>query len=219
MLWELLGEARMPPADHATTQVRTLRRFAHWIVLCQRTCGKTPRVSSVKNFWKFNVNVANWLRIIRSTSISDEGKPYAERSCCESDMSVPSELCPIHSTESNDSNEVSLSILVISVTISIVSAFALWVLCWDNWHTWGNFDFHFASTCSEECDTVSSYSRDGYRRVNLEELSILHFSRFDCQRSSESRTVSFRRCWVRITDLIKQYLAFYGVNNYCQWNW
>ena len=36
------------------------------------------------------------------------------------------------------------------------------------------------------------YERDGYQRVDLEELSSLQFSRFDCSRSKESMTVSFR---------------------------
>ena len=37
------------------------------------------------------------------------------------------------------------------------------------------------------------HALDGYARVDLEELSSMQFSRFDCKRSSESMTVSFRR--------------------------
>lgn len=60
--------------------------------------------------------------------------------------------------------------------------------CGHNWYTWGNPDFHTATN-----ENTPPHSRDGYERVDLEELSVLQFSRFDCQRSSESKTVSFRR--------------------------
>jgi hypothetical protein len=65
--------------------------------------------------------------------------------------------------------------------------------CGDNWHTWGNYDF-----CDEEQEVEQQpkvpYEHDGYKRVNLDKLSLLQFSRFDCKQSKESMTVSFRRC-------------------------
>ena len=64
--------------------------------------------------------------------------------------------------------------------------------CGDNWHTWGNYDF-----CDEEQEVEQQpkvpYESDCYRRVNLDKLSLLQFSRFDCKQSKESMTVSFRR--------------------------
>jgi len=64
--------------------------------------------------------------------------------------------------------------------------------CGHNWYTWGNQDF--ASEHDEdEKPKDAPYVLDGYKRVDLGELSNLQFSRFDCKRSSESKTVSFRR--------------------------
>ena len=61
--------------------------------------------------------------------------------------------------------------------------------CGDNWSTWGNPGFRLS-----ECeDDTPLYAQDGYERVDLDQLSSLQFSRFDCKRSSESGTVSFRR--------------------------
>lgn len=59
--------------------------------------------------------------------------------------------------------------------------------CGHNWYTWGNPDF------GTEGDAVAPHVMDGYERVNLHDLSLLQFSRFDCKRSSESMTVCFRR--------------------------
>ena len=63
--------------------------------------------------------------------------------------------------------------------------------CGHNWYTWGNPAF--LDSEYEEEQRVAPYRSDGYTRVDLEELSLLQFSRFDCKRSSESMTVSFRR--------------------------
>ena len=51
---------------------------------------------------------------------SDEGKPYIERACCESDTAVPSETCPVYSTESNGVYEDGWNLLVV-VVLAIVS--------------------------------------------------------------------------------------------------
>merc|ERR1719491_329356 len=61
--------------------------------------------------------------------------------------------------------------------------------CGHNWLTWGNPDFK--STEGDDC--TAPCVADGYQRVNLDDLSLLQMSRFDCKRSSESMTVSFRR--------------------------
>jgi hypothetical protein len=65
--------------------------------------------------------------------------------------------------------------------------------CGHNWYTWGNRDFDSNNNANDEIEKVPPYTEDGYIRVDMEELSELQFSRFDCKRSSESRTVSFRR--------------------------
>ncbi|KAL9187700.1 hypothetical protein ACHAXT_006078 [Thalassiosira profunda] len=63
--------------------------------------------------------------------------------------------------------------------------------CGHNWYTWGNPAFYPGE---EEAETKDApYAVDGYTRVDLKALSQLQFSRFDCRRSSESQTVSFRR--------------------------
>lgn len=68
--------------------------------------------------------------------------------------------------------------------------------CGHNWYTWGNYMFHPDHTEDEDDESNNQpqpfYERDGYKRVDLEELSSLQFSRFDCSRSKESMTVSFR---------------------------
>jgi len=66
--------------------------------------------------------------------------------------------------------------------------------CGHNWYTWGNRDFYpdAVENGAEELP-LAPYLKDGYSRVELEELSFLQFSRFDCKRSSESKTWSFRR--------------------------
>jgi hypothetical protein len=63
--------------------------------------------------------------------------------------------------------------------------------CGDNWLTWGNSDFR-ADNNDNAVDSTAPYVADGYERINLDNLSQLQFSRFDCQRSRESMTVSFR---------------------------
>ena len=79
--------------------------------------------------------------------------------------------------------------------------------CGHNWHTWGNPDFRDVVTERDDDDRVDErradddvcvsesppYVLDGYVREDLEGLSMMQFSRFDCKRSRESKTVSFRR--------------------------
>jgi hypothetical protein len=71
--------------------------------------------------------------------------------------------------------------------------------CGHNWYSWGNSDFldHVPKPNDDEDDVRNSktapYVLDGYVRRDLDELSMLQFSRFDCKRSRESKTVSFRR--------------------------
>ena len=64
--------------------------------------------------------------------------------------------------------------------------------CGHNWYTWGNEDFCPHLKHSDNNAEKPPFVEDGYTRVDLEQLSKLQFSRFDCKRSSESRTVSFR---------------------------
>jgi len=69
--------------------------------------------------------------------------------------------------------------------------------CGHNWYTWGNREFIEYDDDDIDDDESNNqpqplYERDGYKRVDLEELSSLQFSRFDCSRSKESMTVSFR---------------------------
>lgn len=64
--------------------------------------------------------------------------------------------------------------------------------CGHNWYTWGNIAFHPTNDTGIKEAELSPHDADGYTRVELEDLSDLQFSRFDCKRSSESRTVSFR---------------------------
>lgn len=65
--------------------------------------------------------------------------------------------------------------------------------CGHNFHTWGNPDAYEGQDVGDENVPVAPYITDGYQRVDLEDLSLLQVSRFDCKRSSESKTVSFRR--------------------------
>lgn len=69
--------------------------------------------------------------------------------------------------------------------------------CGHNWYTWGNYDWMTDDDDDIDDDESNNqpqtlYERDGYKRVDLDELSSLQFSRFDCSRSKESMTVSFR---------------------------
>ena len=61
--------------------------------------------------------------------------------------------------------------------------------CGHNFLTWGNPDAYEG----EDSIPAAPYAEDGYQRVELEDLSLMQISRFDCKRSSESKTVSFRR--------------------------
>ena len=65
--------------------------------------------------------------------------------------------------------------------------------CGHNWYTWGNQEFLSHIKHDGNIAKEPPFVEDGYIRVDLEQLSELQFSRFDCKRSSESRTVSFRR--------------------------
>jgi len=74
--------------------------------------------------------------------------------------------------------------------------------CGHNWLTWGNSDFHADNATAAAAakgynfavDPTPLYAKDGYERIDLDDLSKLQFSRFDCKRSRESMTVSFRLC-------------------------
>lgn len=72
--------------------------------------------------------------------------------------------------------------------------------CGDNWLTWGNADAYECEDGNKKPVRVAPYAEDGYERVDLEELSRLQVSRFDCKRSSESKTVSFRRTGDRLSQ-------------------
>ena len=61
--------------------------------------------------------------------------------------------------------------------------------CGHNFLTWGNPDAYEG----EDSIPAAPYAEDGYQRVELEDLSLMQISRFDCKRSSESKTVTFRR--------------------------
>lgn len=65
--------------------------------------------------------------------------------------------------------------------------------CGHNYLTWGNPDAYESEDGSESSVPIPPYAQDGYKRIDLEDLSLLQISRFDCKRSSESKTVSFRR--------------------------
>ncbi|KAK1749301.1 hypothetical protein QTG54_001240 [Skeletonema marinoi] len=65
--------------------------------------------------------------------------------------------------------------------------------CGHNYLTWGNPDAYESEDGNESSVPVVPYVEDGYQRIELEDLSLLQISRFDCKRSSESKTVSFRR--------------------------
>ncbi len=65
--------------------------------------------------------------------------------------------------------------------------------CGHNFFTWGNPNAYESEDGSESSVPIAPYAEDGYTRFELEDLSLLQISRFDCKRSSESKTVSFRR--------------------------
>jgi hypothetical protein len=81
--------------------------------------------------------------------------------------------------------------------------------CGHNWRTWGNPDFRDDDDGVAEreyderrrdddvarrvTESPPPYVLDGYAREDLEGLSMMQFSRFDCKRRRESKTVSFRR--------------------------
>ncbi len=58
--------------------------------------------------------------------------------------------------------------------------------CGQNWLKWGN-----PVLGTDDGDDVPPHVSDGYERADLHDLLTLQFSRFDCERSSESTTVSF----------------------------
>ncbi|KAL7539391.1 hypothetical protein ACHAWF_006396, partial [Thalassiosira exigua] len=64
--------------------------------------------------------------------------------------------------------------------------------CGHNWFTWGNPDFRGPGE-DVGIPGEAPHLADGYERVDLGELTKFQFSRFDCKRSRESMTVSFRR--------------------------
>jgi hypothetical protein len=70
--------------------------------------------------------------------------------------------------------------------------------CGDNWRTWGNIESRLddPDTPEEEEDyssIVPLYEAEGYKRVELTDLSKFHLSRFDSSVSSGSKTFAFRR--------------------------
>jgi hypothetical protein len=74
--------------------------------------------------------------------------------------------------------------------------------CGDNWQTWGNIDSQLehpgasaqdADDSFADGDIVPAYESEGYKRVELDKLSSVHFSRFDSSLSCSSKTFSFRR--------------------------
>jgi hypothetical protein len=65
--------------------------------------------------------------------------------------------------------------------------------CGHNFLTWGNPNAYESGDGNESSVPLPPYAQDGYQRIDLEDLSLLQISRFDCKRSSESKTVSFRR--------------------------
>lgn len=71
--------------------------------------------------------------------------------------------------------------------------------CGDNWLTFGNPEFrddiHLSEEESKQMDAsvIPPYKRDGFVRVDLDDLSKMQYSRFDSSVSSSSKTISFRR--------------------------
>ena len=69
--------------------------------------------------------------------------------------------------------------------------------CGHNWKTWGNPKFRDDEgdpACEGNQSSIEApYVTDGWVRQDLDELSMLQYSRFDSKRSRNSMTVSFRR--------------------------
>jgi len=70
--------------------------------------------------------------------------------------------------------------------------------CGENWLTFGNADFKddiYEGGESQiiEPSVIAPYKADGFRRTDLEDLSLLQYSRFDSSVSGSSKTISFRR--------------------------
>jgi len=67
--------------------------------------------------------------------------------------------------------------------------------CGHNWFTWGNISF-LDQKYTKEVEGVKvqpPYVVDGYKRIDMEELSKVQVSRFDSSVSSASKTVCFRK--------------------------
>jgi hypothetical protein len=74
--------------------------------------------------------------------------------------------------------------------------------CGDNWFTFGNPHFNYELLTQVEdssfdeallSNVTAPYKIDGYARKDLDELSLLQYSRFDSNVSCSSKTVSFRK--------------------------
>lgn len=69
--------------------------------------------------------------------------------------------------------------------------------CGHNVETWGNFDYAVdddkSALNAAEQPRIPAYQHDGFKRMDLKELSPFQFARFDSADSSSSKTVVFRR--------------------------
>ena len=71
--------------------------------------------------------------------------------------------------------------------------------CGHNWLTFGNESFRddIVDVEQDANDGMVSdnppYKRDGFERFDLEDLSLLQYSRFDSKVSGTSKTISFRK--------------------------
>ncbi len=69
--------------------------------------------------------------------------------------------------------------------------------CGENWATWGNIESRIDDPQSTEIQDFSSivplYEAEGYKRIELVDLSRFHMSRFDSSVSTGSKTFCFRR--------------------------
>jgi hypothetical protein len=63
--------------------------------------------------------------------------------------------------------------------------------CGDNWATWGNVDYRPVE--DNDSSPIPIYEREGYIRIDMEDLSQFQFARFDSSGSATSKTVVFRR--------------------------
>ena len=69
--------------------------------------------------------------------------------------------------------------------------------CGHNWQTWGNMESRLdnleGTDDTDSSSIVPLFEAEGYKRVELSDLSKYHLSRFDCSVSCGSKTFSFRR--------------------------